>query len=108
MRTNALYSMSTCLAMQGVWQVKHGVCCCSCFSMKECVSLVWPMCKWDVMTCSLFDFLKVGLHSPPKWAGSGRIYHRCYYSRVDAISPEGICWFGLDWIILCMTVNDWY
>ena len=35
----------------------------SCFSMKEWVSLVWPMHNQDIMTCSLLDFLRVGLHS---------------------------------------------
>ena len=32
--------------------------------MKEWVSLLWPMPNWDLMTCSLLDFLKAGLHSP--------------------------------------------
>ena len=34
--------------------------CCSCFTMKEGVNLV---CNRDIMTCSLLDFLKAGLHS---------------------------------------------
>ena len=46
-----------------VWQVKHCNCG-SCFSMKEWVSLVWPIRNWDIMTCSLLDFQKACLHSP--------------------------------------------
>ena len=49
MRAKALHSMRTCLTAQGVWYVKHCGCC-SCFSMKECVSLVWSMRSRDIMT----------------------------------------------------------
>ena len=38
--------------------------CCSCLRIKEGVSLVWPMCYRDIVTCSLFNFLKAQLHSP--------------------------------------------
>ena len=38
--------------------------CGSCFSMKAWVSLVWPMRSRGITTCSLFDALKAGLHSP--------------------------------------------
>ena len=61
MRAKDLHFMRMCLTVQGVWHVKHSgcCCCCCCFSMKEWVSLVWPMRNRDIMTCS-FDFLKVG------------------------------------------------
>ena len=36
----------------------------SCFSMKEWVSLGWPIHNRDITTCSLLDFLNAGLHSP--------------------------------------------
>ena len=63
MTVKALHSMRMCLTVQVVWQVRH--CGCGfCFSMKEWVSLVWPMHNQDIMTCSLLDFLKAGLHSP--------------------------------------------
>ena len=52
-----------CLIVQSIWHVKYCGCC-SCFSMKEWVSIVWPMHNQDIMTCSLLDFLKAGLHSP--------------------------------------------
>ena len=43
--------------------IKDNYCgCCSCFSMKERESLVWPKRNRDIMTCSLRDFLKAGLH----------------------------------------------
>ena len=77
MRAKALYSMRMCSMVQGVWQVKH----CgygSCFSMKEWVSLVWPMRNRHIMTFSLFYFLKAGLHSP----------------------KEGWIWKSLLWILL--------
>ena len=62
-KVKALHSMRICLMVQGIWHVKHYGCC-SCFGMKEWVSLVWPICHWDTMTCSLLDFLKAGLYSP--------------------------------------------
>ena len=43
-----------------------------------------PMHKWDIMTCSLLDFLKANLHFP-NCAGSGRVYCECYYSSIVAI-----------------------
>ena len=61
MRAKALNSMRTYLTVQGVWYVKHCGCC-SCFSMKEWVSLVWPIRNQYIMTFSLLDFLKAGLH----------------------------------------------
>ena len=63
MRVKALHPMRMCLTVQGVWQDKHCGCC-SCFSMKKWVSLVWPMRSRDIMTCFLLDFLKAGLYSP--------------------------------------------
>ena len=42
---------------------------------------------WDIMTCSLLDFLKAGLH-PPKWAGFGRVYCGCYCSIIVPILCE--------------------
>ena len=63
MKVNSLHCMRICLTMQGIWRVKHCGCCSS-FSIKEWVSLVWLMCKQDIMTCSFLDFLKAGLHSP--------------------------------------------
>ena len=59
MTAKALHSIRMCLTVQVVWQVKHCGCD-SCFSMKEWVNLVWPMCNQDMMTCSLLDFLKAG------------------------------------------------
>ena len=58
-----LHSIRMCLTMQVVWQVEHCGCG-SCFKMKEWVSLVWPIRNRDITTCSLFDFLDAGLHSP--------------------------------------------
>ena len=63
MRTKALHSMRTFLKVQGVWHVKYCGCC-SCFRMKEWVSLVWLMGNRDIMTSSFLDFLKAGLRSP--------------------------------------------
>ena len=63
MKAKALHSTRTCLIVQGIWHVKHCGCC-SCFSIKEWVSLVWSMRNQDIMTCSFPDFLKAGLHSP--------------------------------------------
>ena len=63
MRAKAPHSMRKCLTVQGVWHVAHWGCC-SCLSIKECVSLVWPMCSLDIMTCSFLDFLETGLQSP--------------------------------------------
>ena len=36
---------------------------CGCFylSIKECISLVWLMCNWDIVICSSLDFLKPSL-----------------------------------------------
>ena len=59
----ALCSIRIYLTMQAVWQVKHCGCG-SCFRMKEWVSLVWPIRNWDIVICSLLDFLDAGLHSP--------------------------------------------
>ena len=83
MRAKALHSIRMCLMMQGVRQVKHCGCC-SCFSMKERVSLVWPMRNRDIMTCSLLDFLKTGLHSPKVgWIWKSLLwmlfFHSCYH-----------------------------
>ena len=84
MRVKPLHSMRTCLTTQGIWHVKY--CGCSCFSMKEWESFVWPMCNWDIMTCSLLDFLKVGLHSPKVgWIWKSLLWlllflHCCYYA----------------------------
>ena len=52
-RAKALHSMRTCLTMQGIWHVKQRGCC-SCFRLKEWVSLVWPMRYRNIMTCSRF------------------------------------------------------
>ena len=62
MRVKALHSMRTCLMEQSIWHDKHSDRC-FCFSMKEWVSLVWPMWNQDIMTISLLDFLKPGFHS---------------------------------------------
>ena len=62
MTAKALHPIRICLTVQVVWQVKH----CDCgsrFSMKEWVTLVWPMRNRDIMTCSLLDFLKAVPHS---------------------------------------------
>ena len=58
-----LHSIRMCLTVQVVWQVKPCGCG-SCFSMKEWVSLVWPIRNRDITNCSLLDFLDTGLHSP--------------------------------------------
>ena len=63
MTEKTLHSRRMGLTVQVVWRVKHCGCC-SCFSMKEWMSFVWPMCNQDITTCSLLDFLKPGLHSP--------------------------------------------
>ena len=81
MTAKALHSIRMCLTVQVVWQVKH--CGCGfCSSMKEWVILVWPMCNWDITTCSLLDFLKAGLHSPKVgWIWKSLLWmlmsHRC-------------------------------
>ena len=46
------------IRVQGVWHVKHCGCC-SCLSINEGVSLVWPICNQDIMTC----FRQAGLNS---------------------------------------------
>ena len=56
--------------------------CCSYFSKKVWVSLVWPMRNRDITTCSLLDALKAGLHSPKVgwiWKSLLLIFmsHRC-------------------------------
>ena len=51
--------------MQGVWHVEHCGCC-SCLSIKECVSLLWPIHNRVIVTCSFRDFRKAGYHSPKK------------------------------------------
>ena len=56
-RVKALHFMRTCLMVQGVWHVQHCGCC-------SCLGLVWLTHSWDIVTCSLLDFLKAGLHSP--------------------------------------------
>ena len=63
MTVKTLHSIRMWLTVQVVWQVKHCGCG-SCFSMKEWISLVWPMHNQDIITYSLLDFLKAGLHSP--------------------------------------------
>ena len=93
MRAKALHSMRTCLMVKGIWHVKHCGCC-SCFSMKEWVSLVRPMHNRDKMTCSHLDFLKL-VSIFPKWAGFGKSYCGCYYSIIVAILCEEIYWFGV-------------
>ena len=70
-----------CWRVHVVWQDKQcgwGSCCC----IKAWVSLVWPMHNRDIMTCSLFDFLKAGLHSPKMdWIWKSLLWmfmsHRC-------------------------------
>ena len=84
MRMNSLHSMRTCLTVQGVWHVKHCGCC-SCFSIIEWVSLVWPMGSRDIKTCSLLDFLKVSLHSlKVDWIWKSLLwmllFQRCHFS----------------------------
>ena len=54
-----------CLIVQGVWHVEHCGCC-SCLSIKECVSLQWPICNHVIVTRSFHDFRKAGCHSPKK------------------------------------------
>ena len=77
----ALHSIRICLTVQDVWQVKHCDCC-PCFNMKVWVNLEWPMRNRDIMTCSLLDFLKAGLHSPKLgWIWKSLLWmfmsHRC-------------------------------
>ena len=81
MTAKALHSIRTCLTVRVAWLVKH----CGCgsrFSMKEWVSLVWPMRNQDITTCSLLDFLKADLHSPKVgWIWKSLLWmlmsHRC-------------------------------
>ena len=54
-----------CLIVQGIWHVKHCGCC-SCLSIKECVSLLWPIRNRVIVTCSFRDFRKAGCYSPKK------------------------------------------
>ena len=51
------------LVVKGVWHVKY---CGGCLylSIKEWAWLVWPIRNRDIITCSSFDFLEAGLHSP--------------------------------------------
>ena len=63
MTAKALHSIRMCLTVQVVWHIKHCGCG-SCFSMKDWISLVWPMRNRDITTCSLLDFLNASLHSP--------------------------------------------
>ena len=81
MTMKVLHSIRMCLTEQVVWQVKHCGCG-SCFSLKEWVSLVWPMHNWDITTCSLLNFFNVGLHSPKVgWIWKSLLWmlllHRC-------------------------------
>ena len=81
MTAKALHSIKMCSTVQVVWQVKHSGCG-SCFSMKEWISLVWPMRNRDKTTCSLLNFLKAGLHSPKVgWIWKSLLWmfmsHRC-------------------------------
>ena len=81
MTAKALHSIRMCLTVQVVWHVKHCGCG-SCFSLKEWVSLVWPMHNRDIATCSLLDILKAGLHSPKVgWIWKSLLWmfisHRC-------------------------------
>ena len=84
MTAKALHSIRMCLTVQVVWHVKHCGCG-SCFSMKAWVNLVWPMRNWDIMTCSLLDFLKAGLYSPKVgWIWKSLLwtfmsYHCCHF-----------------------------
>ena len=57
------HSIRICLIVWGIWHVKH---CggCSCLRIKEWVSLVWPICGLDIITCSILDFWNAGHHSP--------------------------------------------
>ena len=48
--------------MHGVWHVEHCGCY-SCLSIKECVSLLWPIRNRVIVTCSFRDFRKAGRHS---------------------------------------------
>ena len=73
-RAKTLHSVRTCLTVRGVWHVKR--CGYSFFNMKEWVSLVWPMCIRDVMTCFLLNSERCFPFSP-KWAGFGRVYCGC-------------------------------
>ena len=65
MSLKTLHSRRTCLIVQGVWRVEHCGCC-SCLSIKECVSLLWPIRNRVIVTCSFRDFRKAGRHSPKK------------------------------------------
>ena len=63
MRVKVLHSMRICLMMQGIWHVKHCGCC-SCFTMKEWVTL-YDQCAIGILWLVVFlIFLKAGLHSP--------------------------------------------
>ena len=88
MRVKALNSMRTYLTVQGVWHVKHWGCY-SCFSIKEWVSLLWP-----IMIVFFLIFWKL-VTILPNWAWSGRVCCGYYYSSVAAILCEGICWFWI-------------
>ena len=65
MLLKTLHSRRTCLIVQGVWHVDHCGCC-SCLRIKECVSLLWPIRKCVIVTCSFRDFQKAGGHCPKK------------------------------------------
>ena len=64
-RVKALHSMKKCLTVLGVWYVIHYGCF-HCLRIKGCVSLLWKIYNWDMITCSFLDFL-------PKWVWSGRV-----------------------------------
>ena len=51
--------------MQGIWYVELSGCF-SCLSIKECISLLWPIRYRVIVTCSFGDFWKAGHHSPKK------------------------------------------
>ena len=45
----ALHSLRKCLTVRSIWDIIHWGCC-SCLRIKKSVSLVWPICDWDIMT----------------------------------------------------------
>ena len=65
MSLKTLHSRRTCLIVQDVWLVEQCGCC-SCLSIKECISLPWPIRNRVIVTCSFRDFWKAGGHSPKK------------------------------------------
>ena len=62
-QVKAWHSMWKCLTIQGVWHVIHWSCC-SCLSIKKCVSYMLPMHNQDIVIFSFLDFLNAHLSSP--------------------------------------------